>query len=165
MNDDNEQRENENLVQPPKRQQQREKINRGKKILIGSFFVTAFLMVVIAFIMSAVAISRSDDAISQSDYAISQSDAAISQSDTAISRSDAAISQMPVKYTTYERIGSTKCPIVSGTSLIYTGITISYSFNSTQNTLAFDACLLITKILTIIRTTPYMKRISYTVET
>ncbi len=108
MADDNEQRENENLLQPPRRQQQREKNNPGKKILIGSFFVTAFLTVVIAFIMSAVAISRSDAAINQSN-------------------------QIPVKYTTYERIGNTKCPKTSGTSLIYSGITVSYSYNSTQN--------------------------------
>ena len=42
--------------------------------------------------------------------------------------------RVPVKYTTYERIGNTECPDIPGTSLIYSGITISYSYNSTQNT-------------------------------
>ncbi len=88
MNDDNEQRENENLVRPQRRQQQKEKNNLGKMILIGSLFVIAFIMVVIAFIMSMVAIS---------------------QSATAISQSANWSNQMPVimKYTTYERIGNT----------------------------------------------------------
>ncbi len=101
MNNNNEQRENQNLVQPRQQQQRKQKKNPGKKILIGSFFVTAFLMVVIAFTTSVVAISQSN--------------------------------QMPVKYTTYERIGNIECPKTSGTSLIYRGVTISYSYNSTQN--------------------------------
>ncbi len=44
------------------------------------------------------------------------------------------VSNIPVKYTTYERIGNIECPDIPGTSLIYRGITISYSYNSTQNT-------------------------------
>ncbi len=100
--------ENENLLQSPRGQQQKEKNNLGKKILIGLFLVTAILMAATALITSAVAIIRSDAAINLSNY-------------------------MPVKYTTYERIGNTECPKTSGTSLIYSGITISYSYNSTQN--------------------------------
>ena len=134
MDDDNEQRENENLLPPqggnahygppePRRRRQHLQIspkpqNNFGKILKGLFYVAAILMAVIALIaliMSAIAISQSAAAINQSAAAINQ------------------CNQMPVKYTTYERIGNTECPKISGTSLIYRGITISYSYNSTQN--------------------------------
>ena len=60
MDDDNEQHENENLVQPLRRLQERKlQNNRGKKILKGSLCVTRILMVVSAFAMSAVAIQLS----------------------------------------------------------------------------------------------------------
>ncbi len=87
-----------------------QKNNLGKKILKGSLYVTTILMVVSAFAMSAVAIQLS------------------------LSHSHHDIEIQVVKYTTYERIGNTECPNIPGTSLIYSGITISYSFNSTQNT-------------------------------
>ncbi len=39
--------------------------------------------------------------------------------------------RVPVKYTTYERIGNSYCPIYfSGISMIYSGVTVSYSFNN-----------------------------------
>ncbi len=97
MNDDNEQRENENLVQPPRILQERKlQNNRGWWIILKvPLYAITILMVVSAFVMSAV-----------------------------------AINQMPVKYTTYERIGNKKCPDISGTTTIYSGVTISYSYNN-----------------------------------
>ncbi len=95
MDDDNEQRENENLLPPqggnahygpPEPRRRRQQLqpkpqNNFGKIL---FYVAAILMAVIALI-----------ALIMSAIAISQSAAAINQ-----------CNQMPVKYTTYERIGN-----------------------------------------------------------
>ena len=41
---------------------------------------------------------------------------------------------VPVKYTTYERIGNFECPDIPGTSKLYRGVTVSYSYNYTHNT-------------------------------
>ena len=47
-----------------------------------------------------------------------------------------------VKYTTYERIGNTECPDTPGTSLVYSGVTISYSFyNGTPSSYSGFRCM------------------------
>ncbi len=57
---------------------------------------------------------------------------------TAISQSN----KTPVKYPIYERIGKKECPDISGTSMIYSGVTISYSFyNNTPTSYAGFRCM------------------------
>ena len=82
--------------------------NLRDKILKGSFYVLTFSMAVLALALSSITLH-------------------ISQSQ---SQSDKIDIPPVVKYTTYERIGNKDCPKSSGTSLIYSGITISYSFNN-----------------------------------
>ena len=38
--------------------------------------------------------------------------------------------RVPVKYTTYERIGRFQCPYTPGTTTTYQGVTVSYSYNN-----------------------------------
>ncbi len=64
---------------------------------------------------------------------------------SAFAMSAIAISQSnktPVKYPTYERIGKKGCPDIGGTSMIYSGVTISYSFyNNTPTSYAGFRCM------------------------
>ncbi len=56
----------------------------------------------------------------------------------AISKSN----ETPVKYPTYERIGKKECPDIQGTTTIYQGVTISYSFyNNTPTSYAGFRCM------------------------
>ncbi len=87
------------------------KNNLREKILKGSFYVLTFSMAVLALALSSITLK-------------------ISQSQ---SQSDKIDIPPVVKYTTYERIGSKDCPDINGTSLIYKGVTVSYSFNYTNN--------------------------------
>ena len=109
MNNDNEQRENENLLQRVRNAQLLTKKNLGN-ILKGSFYVLTFSMAVLALALSSITLH-------------------ISQSQSQSDKIDIPV----VKYTTYERIGSKDCPKSNGTSLIYSGVTVSYSFNYTHN--------------------------------
>ncbi len=132
MNDDNE-RENENLL--PQRGTAHYIYGQLlKQKNLGNILRGS--LYVIAFLMVVTAFVMSATAISQSN-------------------------KTPVKYPTYERIGKKECPDIGGTSMIYSGVTISYSFyNNTPTSYAgfFDACLLIKNISTIIWTSSNMTR-------
>ena len=78
--------------------------NIRKKILKGSFYVLTFSMAVLAVALSSITVTLQ-----------------LSQNNSIT---------IPVKYTTYERIGYKECPKGQDVEKIYDGITVSYNTSS-----------------------------------
>ncbi len=105
--------ENECLISRQRQRHEQPQNNLREKILKGSFYVLTFSIAVLALTTSFITVILQ------------------SQSD-----------KIPVKYTTYERIGNKGCPKNPGTTMIYSGVTVSYSFyNNTPTSYAGFRCM------------------------